>query len=235
VTVPRAVRPRASLVAGHVLGSYVRCPCRADEGISGHTVVRCTTDGCRSAWYRPRHYPPSAAPTRDTGVPDPQTWLGDRTRSREHNTVGSQVGSHRQSTQYDSESNEVSITGINQASSYSGRRQPTGRASFASRFRARYGISLTCRIADVASSHIYALAWMPSAAAAMSIQTCRATGARRAPNTRPSRTELPFMDADLAFIGAIGDRLLPPSSATGYCRKRLTNETAATSRRHLTK
>ena len=97
---------------GHVLVSYVRCPCRADEGISGHTVVRCTTDGCRSAWYRPRHYPPSAAPTRDTGVPDPQTWLGDRTRSREHNTVGSQVGSHRQSTQYDSESNEVSITGI---------------------------------------------------------------------------------------------------------------------------
>jgi len=27
---------------------------------------------------------------------------------------------------------------------------------------------------DAASSHIYALAWMPSAAAAMSIQTCRA-------------------------------------------------------------
>ena len=47
--------------------------------------------------------------------------------------MGSQVGSHRQPTQDDSESNEASITGIYQASSYSGRRQPTGRASFASR------------------------------------------------------------------------------------------------------
>ena len=97
---------------GHVIVSYVRCPCRADEGISAHTVVRCTTDGCRSAWYRPRHYPPGAAPSRDTGVSDPRTWLGDRACRREHNTVGSQVGSHRQSTQDDSESNEVPITGI---------------------------------------------------------------------------------------------------------------------------
>jgi hypothetical protein len=105
VAVPRALQPRASLVAGHVLVSYMRCTCRADEGISGHSVVRCTTDGCRSAWYRPRHYPPGAAPSR--GVPDPRTWLGDRMRSGEHNTVGSQAGSHRQSTQDDSESTEV--------------------------------------------------------------------------------------------------------------------------------
>jgi hypothetical protein len=89
----------------HVLVSYVRCPCRADEGVSGHTVVRCTTDGCCSAWYRPRHYPPGTAPSRDTGISDPRTWLGDRTRSG--STVGSQVGSHRQSTQSDSESTEV--------------------------------------------------------------------------------------------------------------------------------
>ena len=56
---------------GHVIVFYLPCPCRADEGISEHTVVRCTTDGCRSAWYRPQHYPPSAAPSRDTGVPGP--------------------------------------------------------------------------------------------------------------------------------------------------------------------
>jgi len=56
---------------GHVLISYMRCPCRADEGIFGHTVVRCTTDDRRSAWYRPRHYPPGAPPCRGTGVPDP--------------------------------------------------------------------------------------------------------------------------------------------------------------------
>jgi hypothetical protein len=49
---------------GHVLVSYVRCPCRADEGISGHTVVRCTADGCRSAWYRP-----AALPARRSALP----------------------------------------------------------------------------------------------------------------------------------------------------------------------
>jgi hypothetical protein len=46
----------------------------------------------------------------------------------------------------------------------------------------------SCRIADVASSHIYALAWMPSAAAAMSIQSFRATGARRSPTLRILRS-----------------------------------------------
>ena len=29
---------------GHVIVSYLPCPCRADEGISGHTVVHCTTE-----------------------------------------------------------------------------------------------------------------------------------------------------------------------------------------------
>ena len=50
----------------------------------------------------PRH-----SALRDTGVSDPKTWLGDRTRSGEHNTVGSHVGSHRQSTPCDSEPTEV--------------------------------------------------------------------------------------------------------------------------------
>src|SRR4029077_7117790 len=49
--------------------SYLPCACRADEGISGHTVVHCTTDGCRSAWYRPRHYPPDATPPGAAGDP----------------------------------------------------------------------------------------------------------------------------------------------------------------------
>jgi hypothetical protein len=29
---------------GHVIVSYVPCSCRADEGISGYTLVWCTTD-----------------------------------------------------------------------------------------------------------------------------------------------------------------------------------------------
>ena len=52
---------------GHVIVSYLPCACCADEGISGHTVVHCTTDGCRSAWYRPRHYPPDATPSDAAG------------------------------------------------------------------------------------------------------------------------------------------------------------------------
>jgi hypothetical protein len=55
---------------GHVIVSYLPCACRADEGISGHTVVHCTTDGCRSAWYRPRHHPPDATPPDTAGEPD---------------------------------------------------------------------------------------------------------------------------------------------------------------------
>ena len=54
---------------GHVIVSYLPSACRADEGISGHTVVHCTTDGCRSAWYRPRHYPPDATPSDAAGEP----------------------------------------------------------------------------------------------------------------------------------------------------------------------
>jgi hypothetical protein len=71
---------------GHVIVSYLPCACRADEGISGHTVVHCTTDGCRSAWYRPRHYPPDATP------PD---------------AAGNQAGSHRHPTQGDPEPAEA--------------------------------------------------------------------------------------------------------------------------------
>ena len=43
----------------------------AYEGIRGHTGVRCTTDGCRSAWYSPRHYPDDAAPSRATDAAGP--------------------------------------------------------------------------------------------------------------------------------------------------------------------
>jgi hypothetical protein len=56
--------------------------------------------------------PPAALPARRSALPrhccsDARTWLGDRTRSGEHNTVGSQVGSHRQPTPGDSEPTEV--------------------------------------------------------------------------------------------------------------------------------
>src|SRR5271169_7026849 len=44
-------------------------------------------DGCRSAWYRPRHYPPDATPP-----PAP---------------LGSQVGSHHHPTQGDREPTEA--------------------------------------------------------------------------------------------------------------------------------
>jgi len=30
-----------------------------------------TMGGCRSAWYRPRHYRPGTVRSRDSGVPDP--------------------------------------------------------------------------------------------------------------------------------------------------------------------
>jgi len=69
---------------GHVIVSYLPCPCRADEGISGHTVVRCTTDGCRSAWYRPRHYPPDATPSRAAGEPGGEPPSPDAGRPRAH-------------------------------------------------------------------------------------------------------------------------------------------------------
>ena len=67
---------------GHVIVSYLPCPCRADEGISGHTVVHCTTDGCRSAWYRPRHHPPDAGPSPAAGEPGGEPSSPDAGRPR---------------------------------------------------------------------------------------------------------------------------------------------------------
>jgi hypothetical protein len=67
---------------GHVIVSYLPCPCRTDEGISGHTVVHCTTDACRSAWYRPRHYPPDATPSHAAGEPGGEPPSPDAGRPR---------------------------------------------------------------------------------------------------------------------------------------------------------
>jgi hypothetical protein len=67
---------------GHVIVSYLPCACRADEGISGHTVVHCTTDGCRSAWYRPRHHPPDATPPDAAGEPGGEPPSPDAGRPR---------------------------------------------------------------------------------------------------------------------------------------------------------
>jgi hypothetical protein len=69
---------------GHVIVCYLPCACRADEGISGHTMVHCTTDSCRSAWYRPRHYPPDATPSHGAGEPSGEPLSPDAGRSRAH-------------------------------------------------------------------------------------------------------------------------------------------------------
>jgi hypothetical protein len=43
-----------------VIVSWMHCHCppavtaARDRGPAGHQVVRCRTEGCRSAWYRPR-------------------------------------------------------------------------------------------------------------------------------------------------------------------------------------
>ena len=69
---------------GHVIVSYLPCACRADEGISGHTVVHCTTDRCRSAWYRPRHYPPDPTPPDAAGEPGGEPPSPDAGRPRDY-------------------------------------------------------------------------------------------------------------------------------------------------------
>jgi hypothetical protein len=64
-------------------------PRPAEEDISGHTVVRCTTDGCHSAWYRPQHYPPQRSALPRQWRSRPRTCLGDRTCRGAHSTTGS--------------------------------------------------------------------------------------------------------------------------------------------------
>ena len=87
--------------------------CRADEGISGHTVVHCTTDGCRSAWYRPRHDPPDATPSDAAGEPGGEPPSPDAGRPKAYRSIR--------------------YHGNYQSSSHGSRHQPTSRLSFASR------------------------------------------------------------------------------------------------------
>jgi hypothetical protein len=42
---------------GHVIVSYVSCLCRAEEGISGYTVVRCTVGDCPLGLVQPAAFP----------------------------------------------------------------------------------------------------------------------------------------------------------------------------------
>jgi hypothetical protein len=98
------------------------------ETISGYTVVRSKTDGCRSAGTargttRPTQRPPAspAFPTQDLPRRPSAVPRGARR--------GAIVSRHSATLSL----LKCSITGIYQASSYRGRHWPTGRASFASR------------------------------------------------------------------------------------------------------
>ena len=99
------------------------------ETISGYTVVRSKTDGCRSAGTargttRPTQRPPAspAFPTQDLPRRPSAVPRGARR--------GAIVSRHSATLSL----LKCSITGIYQASSYRGRHWPTGRASFASRW-----------------------------------------------------------------------------------------------------
>ena len=43
--------------------NWVNCNCgpalaaAGERGAAGHQVVHCRAEGCRSAWYKPRHEP----------------------------------------------------------------------------------------------------------------------------------------------------------------------------------
>jgi hypothetical protein len=96
------------------------------ETISGYTLVRSKTDGCRSAGTargttRPTQRPPAspAFPTQDLPRRPSTVPRGARR--------GAIVSRHSATLSL----LKCSITGIYQASSYRGRHWPTGRASFA--------------------------------------------------------------------------------------------------------
>jgi len=47
---------------GRIIVSWTLCDCApalavGTQGLTGHLVVYCRTEGCRSVWYRPRHEP----------------------------------------------------------------------------------------------------------------------------------------------------------------------------------
>jgi hypothetical protein len=61
--------PAAGPDHGRRRGRGLKKGAELDVARQWHTVVHCTTDGCRSAWYRPRHYPPDATPSDAAGEP----------------------------------------------------------------------------------------------------------------------------------------------------------------------
>jgi hypothetical protein len=129
------VRPRASLVAP-ATSSSPACPaCAAPTKVSPGTPwsaarrIPAAQPGVVHGTARPTQRPPAtpAFPARD------RTYLGTGREAAstvpQGATCGAIVSRHRTTQSLLNRS----ITGINQASSYSDRRPPTGRASFASK------------------------------------------------------------------------------------------------------
>jgi len=79
-------------------------PMKASSGTpwSGARQTTAAPPGTARGTTRPAHRPAAALV-----FPTLRTWLGDRARSGETNTVGSHMGSHRQPTQCDSGSTEA--------------------------------------------------------------------------------------------------------------------------------
>ena len=92
---------------GHILVSCMRCPCRADEGISGHTVVPvrdrllAAQRGITRGTTRPPQRPPRHQCYR------PRTYLTTGSKGASTRPPGSHVGSHRHPTRGDSGSTEA--------------------------------------------------------------------------------------------------------------------------------
>jgi AcrR family transcriptional regulator len=83
--VPGYIAPAATIALAARVSSVLLGILR--DIAAGHTMVRCTTDGCRSAWYRPRHYPPDATPSRAAGEPGEEPSSPDAGRLRVYRNV----------------------------------------------------------------------------------------------------------------------------------------------------
>jgi hypothetical protein len=122
-------RPRLRPGGHHGHGRGRRCRPGARPGLA--RLQRTRRPGASSAgtWPRPQ---PRSCPRRGEPVP-PAPAEGLNQPEPAAPTDESQVGSQHRPTQGDTELLKRSISGRYQASSYSGRRQPTGGISFASR------------------------------------------------------------------------------------------------------
>ena len=134
-------------------------PCGAATGIPGRPATS-SSPTCRARAALTKAFPGTPwSGARPTAAAQPGTARATtRPTRRPPAPLGSQAGSHRHPAQGDPEPTEAfDITAITSHPATAADTSRLGRISFASRFRARYGISLTCRIECVASAHVYAL------------------------------------------------------------------------------